>query len=86
MSFRVVWRPIAEESLAAIWLTARDRFAIESAADYLNEDLSVRPTEKGESRVGSVRIVFHGTLGMLFEVIEGDNEVVVLDIWECRGE
>ena len=84
MSYRVVWRPIAEESLAEIWLTARDRQTIEAAADQINDDLSEHPLDVGESRFSNVRVAFLGTLGILFEILESEQEVQVLDIWQCR--
>jgi hypothetical protein len=66
MNFTVLWRPVAEQRLAAIWASASDRNAVTRAAHAIDEALGTDPEQVGESRADDVRILFEEPLGALF--------------------
>lgn len=78
--YTVVWRPPAEEQLAAIWLDADDREAARLAVVEADRWLSRSPADLGESRAGAERVAFVGPLVLCFEVIEADRVVRVLGV------
>jgi hypothetical protein len=45
----VLWRPVAEQRLAAIWTSASDRNAVARAAHAIDEALRADPERVGES-------------------------------------
>jgi hypothetical protein len=81
MKYTVLWRRAAEATLADLWMTAVDRHAIASAADAIDDLLSRKPLELGESREGSSRILFLGPLAAMFTVAVDDRLVHVESIW-----
>jgi hypothetical protein len=83
MTYTVLWRPVAEQRLAAIWTTAIDRNAVTQAAYAIDEALRADPEQVGESRADDVRILFEGPLGALFTVSPDDRVVYVLSVWEA---
>ena len=48
MNYHIVWAPKAEQHLAAAWLAATDRPAVNRAADEIDRVLAKRPLEVGE--------------------------------------
>ena len=80
MSFTVVWKALAEEQLAEIWLASEDRNAVSRTARELEEQLRQRPLEVGESRDGATRVVMQPPLAVHFDVFEDDRLVVVLSV------
>ena len=84
MSYTVVWTPIAEQKLAAIWNTANDSAAVTAAANEIDLFLSTKPRLCGESRGKSLRVTFAGPIGVEYEVIEDDRLVRVLMVWQVR--
>jgi hypothetical protein len=87
MTFTVLWTPAAEQELAAVWLSASDRNAINSAAHTIDALLRVDPQRRGESRHDSVRILFVPPMGIDFDVSEADRTVYVLSVWSvARGK
>ncbi len=73
----------AEDELTAIWLAARDRYAVTEAASRLDAILRADPQEVGESRDGDKRIAFSDPLAVIFRVLPG-NFVEVTHVWRPR--
>jgi hypothetical protein len=84
MNYTVVWTPTAEQDLAAIWLSAEDRNAINSASSTIDSLLSRDAQSMGESRYDSVRVMFVPPLGVDFDVNEDDSIVYVLTVWYIK--
>jgi plasmid stabilization system protein ParE len=84
MKYTVVWRPAAEDDLAAIWLAAEDRKSVTHAARQADELLRNDPLDQGESRSGPIRILFVPPLGIEFEAVERDRRVHILTVWKFR--
>jgi hypothetical protein len=63
MKWKVIWKPEAERSLTLIWLSSRQREAINTAAGELDSALANDPTTVGESREENRRVVFIRPLG-----------------------
>ncbi len=81
MKYTVVWTPTAERDLAELWLQSADREAIRSAADTLDNLLSVDAYLRGESRYDSLRIVLAAPLGFDIDVDQDNRSVWVLRVW-----
>jgi hypothetical protein len=81
MKYEVVWRPVAEGRLADLWTAGPDRAAVTSAADAIDSTLARRPRDLGESRRGGTRILIEKPMAVLYEVVEDDRRVYVLDVW-----
>ncbi len=81
MRYTVLWARPAEQELAAIWMRATDRARITSAANGVDIVLSEDAHEQGESREGTLRVVFAPPLGVEFDVVEEDRIVYVLAVW-----
>ena len=77
MTYTVVWRPAAEEKLAALWTEADDRRAITSAANSIDTMLRADPLDAGESRVANIRILVIPPLSVYYDVHEDDRLVAV---------
>lgn len=80
MIFTVLWKPLAEEELASIWIDAQDRQTISTAANEIDRLLRVDPQSQGESRSGSQRVLIIEPLVVAFEVEEDDRRVSVLSV------
>jgi plasmid stabilization system protein ParE len=85
MTFTVVWRPEAEQALAAAWNSAADRQAVTDAADTIDLLLRTEPLEVGESRVVNIRILTVFPLSVYYDVHEQDRLVAVWAVWHVRG-
>jgi hypothetical protein len=82
MNYTVIWVPLAENDLAAVWLAAADRAAVTRAAHQLDQDLARNPFGRGVRRDASVnRTAVELPLGIDYEVIEDDKLVRVLRVW-----
>ncbi len=82
MSYEVIWGPLAEGQLAAVWLAATNRRAVTAAAAEVDRGLARDPLRAGEARESSVRrVVVVPPLGVAFEVIEDDKRVIVQGVW-----
>ncbi len=81
MSYTVIWTPVAEQKLAAIWIAAADRAAVAAAANETDLFLAKKPRLCGESRSGARRVMFAGPLGVEYTIIEDDRLVRVLTVW-----
>lgn len=86
MNFTVLWRPVAEQRLAAIWASASDRNAVTRAAHAIDTALGIDPERVGESRADDVRILLEEPLGALFTVSPDDCMVYVLSVWRTGPE
>jgi plasmid stabilization system protein ParE len=84
MIFTVVWIPKAEAMLARIWNAAKDRAAVAEAADRIDALLKRDPLTVGESRSGSLRVLYSLPLAVHYEVSEMDRLVRVLRVWRVR--
>jgi plasmid stabilization system protein ParE len=78
MRFTVVWNPSAESQLSEIWLEAKDRAGVTSAANEIDKKLRHSPETVGESRSGGRRIAIVPPLAIFFRVDEEDQLVRVL--------
>lgn len=67
--------------LAAIWLDAADRDAINASVDRIDSLLASSPLEAGESRWGDIRILFELPLGALFHAEPDGRRALVLAVW-----
>jgi plasmid stabilization system protein ParE len=81
MNYTVLWMPVAEQRLAAIWTSATDRNAVSQAAHVIDQALQTDPEQVGESRIDDVRILFERPLGVFFTVSPEDRTVSVLSVW-----
>lgn len=81
MNYTVLWMPVAEQRLAAIWTSATDRNAVSQAAHAIDQALQTDPGQAGESRIDDVRIIFERPLGAFFTVSSLDRTVSVLEVW-----
>ena len=78
MKYQVIWGPVVEAQLAAVWIAAPDRSAVTRAVDWLEQRLSRMPLHLGEARESSVhRVAFQSPLGIEYVVIEDDKRVLV---------
>ncbi len=85
MKLTVVWTPTAQQDLAAIWLSAKGRNAIASAADTIDRLLARDPDTVGDSRFDTVRTLAIPPLGVDFEVVSQDRIVYVLSVWDSTS-
>ncbi len=84
MKYTVVWSQAALDKLATIWSDDEDRSEIAAASDEIDRVLRISPRSQGESRQGSVRVLFAGPLGTDYEIFEEDRVVQVLIVWRVR--
>jgi hypothetical protein len=81
MKYEVVWRPIAEGRLADLWTAGPDRGEVATAANTIDATLGRKPRESSESRPGGTRILIERPLAVLFEIVEDNRRIYVLDVW-----
>ncbi len=84
MSFTVLWTPVAEQRLAAIWTDAGNRNLVTQAASFIDQALRTAPEEAGESRSEDQRILIEPPLGVLFTVSLDDRKVLDLTCWRIN--
>lgn len=84
MKFTVTWLPSAETRLIQIWLSARDRQAIQEANSNIESVLASQPQTAGESRAGTFRIYCSGPLAVVYSVSEADRMVKVAEVTRTR--
>lgn len=82
MTWTVVWTPSAESELAAIWLPARNRAQVTAMVGALDGLLRTTPENLGESRSRNRRILIHGGIAVVYEILPEDGLVRVLAVWE----
>ena len=80
--FTVGWVRSALDDLADLWNRAdsTDRAAIASAANRIDRNLAVNPSELGESRPKGRRVLIELPLVVIFEIVEQDRFVRVLQV------
>jgi len=81
MTYTVVWKPDAHAELADIWTSSQNRQALSEATNHIDHLLKTAPHQQGESRDGSLRIMFVEPIGVIFDVSEDDRIVSVVNVW-----
>jgi hypothetical protein len=82
--YRVVWKRIALDQLAAIWMNATDQNAATAASHAIDQALAVDPEHRGESRPNHCRVMYVSPLGVRFRVNTKTRTVRVLACWQIR--
>jgi hypothetical protein len=82
MKYVVDWAPAADRDLTELWLRSRMQYAVTRAADSIDDELTLRPHEFGESRENDKRVGFVWPLGVSYEVNEPAKKVRVLSVWQ----
>ena len=59
----VVWKPSAQQHLAAVWLAAADRASVTAAANEFDRLLATNPENLGQVRFDTVRTLLVPPLG-----------------------
>jgi hypothetical protein len=77
----VVWKPSAQQHLAALWLAAEDRARVTAVANEIDRLLATNPEKLGQVRFDTVRTLLVPPLGVEFEVVDQDRLVWVLAAW-----
>ncbi len=80
MKFTVGWTPSAEHDLTRCWLESRDRQAIDEAVQRIEQELSSRPLDAGESRTGTMRVLIVEPIAVFFSVRPDDRLVKVVQV------
>jgi hypothetical protein len=75
--YTVLWREELVEKLAGLWPNYHDRSRLSSAADQIDDDLSVDAHLKGSLFKAGQRSLVRGPLVVFFRVDEGDRKVMV---------
>lgn len=82
MNFRVIWRRLLGDRIAAAfaeaWEEGRDAEAITRAIAEIDRRLSRDPANEGESRADYERILVVAPVSVVFEVHEDERVVLVL--------
>ena len=80
--YTVGWVRSALNDLADIWnqADAGDRAAISSAANRIDRILNRTPNDQGESRPKGRRVLIESPLVVIFEIVEQDRFVKVLQV------
>jgi ParE toxin of type II toxin-antitoxin system, parDE len=84
MSYKVTWRPSAEQQLAALWVNAPDQNDVTAAANRIDDLLERSPLGEGVSRFGASRIRTVPPLAVYYDVDQNAREVFVWAVWR-RG-
>jgi hypothetical protein len=80
MSYAVDWEPTAEQELTDIWMNADNPNAVTHAANEAERRLKYQPLGVGESRGGSVRVLFEPPLVVYYEVDAAAKRVSVRNV------
>ncbi len=81
MRYTVAWTTAAKSELCRIWIDAKDRQAITTAADEFDATLRMKPLDIGESRGDGARILTVTPLSIFYQVTEADCLVEVWSVW-----
>lgn len=86
MIFFVVWTQAALNELADLWVRGDSilRKQITAAANAIDEELKLKPDEKGESRGNDDRVFFVYPLGVQFDIDHSRSTVRVFHLWDIR--
>jgi hypothetical protein len=80
MKYTVVWKPAAENELAAIWNTASDRAAVTAAADAIEKSLRIDPVLRGETNTATTRVMIESPLLVKYKIFDDDRLVRILTV------
>ena len=80
MSYAVTWEPGAEQELTSVWMNTPDPDAVTAAANEVERLLKYAPNDVGESRSGSVRVIFEPPLVVYYEVNDAARTVAVRNV------
>jgi hypothetical protein len=84
MTYRISWESDAFRMLQRIWDEHDDVTELTRALDEVYELLVEDAEHKGESRARGRRILIAPPLGILFQVQQRLNEVVIVRVWCYR--
>lgn len=76
MTSRVEWTRQAKNELAELWLSAIDRNSVTDSAREIENALKYDGANAGESRVGSLRILFGSELNCYYVYREFDRTAI----------
>ena len=83
MNYRVVWRRQVRDNIYLMahlaYENGRDADALSRATADIELALSDEPSEEGESREGTERVLIINPLTVTFEVFESSNTVMIYD-------
>lgn len=81
--YDVFWAPSALNDLTTLWLNAdaKLREAITESAAQIDVILASWPNEVGESRTHDRRIAFEWPLGIIFQIQQPQQRVIVRHVW-----
>jgi hypothetical protein len=79
--FRIRWTPSALSDLAAAWMQASDKTAVNDAVRKIDQRLLTDPRHEGESRPGGERILVELPLGVSFDVSPRQPVVYIWRVW-----
>jgi hypothetical protein len=82
MTYTVIWTPTALQMLAAVWLAATNRNAVNNAANTIDLVLAAAPKTTGVVEFDTVREHSIPPLGFEFEVEDAARQVFVLTVWD----
>ena len=86
MNYDIVWHPAAENELAAVWMAAEDRDAVNVAVRWFENYLARRPLTFGVPQLSSVhRMAYFESFAIEYEVIEDDKRVFVLSMFRVEA-
>lgn len=78
--FRLRWRRVALNQLAAIWTDATDQNAVTVASHRIEQALRRDPLNEGEDRPNNRRVIFDAPLVVLYRVDTTANVVTVVGV------
>lgn len=78
--FRLRWRRVALNQLAAIWTAATDQNAVTTASHRIEQLLRHDPENVGEDRPNGRRVIFDAPLVVLYRVDTTANVVRVVGV------
>ena len=81
MKYTVVWKSTAEDDLAKLWLTARNRNGVRVASDRIEALLRSNPLGIGQKFLSGRRLLFVNEIGVTYRVNDDDRIVVILNVW-----
>ncbi|MGE5193676.1 MAG: type II toxin-antitoxin system RelE/ParE family toxin [Deltaproteobacteria bacterium] len=80
MKYTVVWKPAAENELAAIWNIASDRAAATAAADAIEKSLRTDPVLRRETSTRTTRVIIEAPLIVKYRIFDDDRLVRILTV------
>jgi hypothetical protein len=80
MRYTVTWLPSALDDLLSLWIEGPDRQAISDAANGIETILNNDPVLRGETLVGSLRILIADPLQIAYRIVEADRIVQIVGL------